>query len=48
MSSLNNSKPSNSGRQDGHPEPSDEENNELCPGFKDVDAFVKVSGTSPA
>lgn len=43
MASLNNSKSTNSGLQEGNSEPNDEERNELCPGFKDVDAFVKVS-----
>lgn len=46
MSSSNNNKSTNSGLQDGNSDPNDEEQNELCPGFKDVDAFVKVSEVS--
>lgn len=33
----------NSGVQRNNSDSDEEEENELCPGFKDVDAFVKVS-----
>lgn len=33
----------NSGRQENNSDSNEEEEKELCPGFKDVDAFVKVS-----
>lgn len=33
----------NSGLKDNNSDPNDEDKPELCPGFKDVDAFVKVS-----
>uniref|UniRef100_A0A8C6S966 Exosome complex component 10 n=1 Tax=Neogobius melanostomus TaxID=47308 RepID=A0A8C6S966_9GOBI len=33
--------PSNSGDQESSPDTTEEDNLELCPGFKDVDAFVK-------
>ncbi|XP_069545121.1 exosome complex component 10 [Brachyistius frenatus] len=41
MKSAKRSDSANSGRQDSSSETNDEEQNELCPGFKDVDAFVK-------
>ncbi|XP_068997255.1 exosome complex component 10 [Embiotoca jacksoni] len=41
MKSAKRSDSTNSGRQDSSSETNDEEQNELCPGFKDVDAFVK-------
>lgn len=41
MDSTKNRDSSSSGRQDSNSEANDEENGELCPGFKDVDAFVK-------
>ena len=34
---------STSGPQDTNSDANDEEKSDLCPGFKDVDAFVKVS-----
>uniref|UniRef100_A0A7N6C139 Exosome complex component 10 n=1 Tax=Anabas testudineus TaxID=64144 RepID=A0A7N6C139_ANATE len=41
MASSNDNKSTEGGFQDGNSDPNDEETNELCPGFKDVDAFVK-------
>lgn len=38
---MDSSKSKNSGPQDTNSETNDEENNDLCPGFKDADAFVK-------
>lgn len=39
MASAKSNDSTNSGLQDTN----DDDKNELCPGFKDVDAFVKVS-----
>lgn len=41
MNSSKSNASSNSGRQDSNTDTNDEENAELCPGFKDADAFVK-------
>uniref|UniRef100_A0A3Q1F409 Exosome complex component 10 n=1 Tax=Acanthochromis polyacanthus TaxID=80966 RepID=A0A3Q1F409_9TELE len=41
MKSTKNRDSANGGRQDSNSETNEEENGELCPGFKDVDAFVK-------
>ncbi|KAM3617675.1 uncharacterized protein V6R79_009522 [Siganus canaliculatus] len=41
MASSKNEGSSNSGHKDANSDTSDEANNELCPGFKDADAFVK-------
>uniref|UniRef100_A0A3P8TKG1 Exosome complex component 10 n=1 Tax=Amphiprion percula TaxID=161767 RepID=A0A3P8TKG1_AMPPE len=41
MKSTKNRYSANSCRQDSNSETNEEENGELCPGFKDVDAFVK-------
>uniref|UniRef100_A0A672ZII7 Exosome complex component 10 n=1 Tax=Sphaeramia orbicularis TaxID=375764 RepID=A0A672ZII7_9TELE len=41
MDSLKKHDSSNSGRQDTSSDTTEEENPDLCPGFKDVDAFVK-------
>ncbi|KAK2897774.1 exosome component 10 [Channa argus] len=41
MDSSKGSKSTNSGLQDENTDANDEETKELCPGFKDVDAFVK-------
>ncbi|XP_029013177.1 exosome component 10 [Betta splendens] len=41
MSSPNNNVSTGSVLQDAGSDPNDEEHDELCPGFKDVDAFVK-------
>lgn len=43
MASSKTNDSSNSGVQDTTSDTNDEEKSELCPGFKDVDAFVKVS-----
>lgn len=43
MDSSKTNDSSNSGRQDSNTDANDEEKPELCPGFKDADAFVKVS-----
>lgn len=43
MDSSKSNDSTNSGPQDGNSDTKDEEKTELCPGFKDVDAFVKVS-----
>lgn len=43
MDSSKSKDSSNSGRQDSNPDTTDEDKPELCPGFKDADAFVKVS-----
>lgn len=42
-SSSKSSDSTNSGLKDNSSDPSDEDKPELCPGFRDVDAFVKVS-----
>ncbi|XP_040007563.1 exosome component 10 [Xiphias gladius] len=41
MDSSKSNDSTNSGPQDGNSDTKDEEKTELCPGFKDVDAFVK-------
>lgn len=41
MASLKTNDSANSGPQDTNSDANDEDKNELCPGFKDVDAFVK-------
>lgn len=43
MDSSNSKDSNNSGREDSNTDNNDEEKAELCPGFKDADAFVKVS-----
>lgn len=43
MASSKSNDSTNSGLQDANSDTNDEGKNELCPGFKDVDAFVKVS-----
>ncbi len=48
MASLKSNDSANSGIQDTNSDTNDEDKNELCPGFKDVDAFVKVSELSKA
>ena len=47
MASAKSGGSTNSGLQDMNSDNNDEEN-ELCPGFKDVDAFVKVSEATEA
>lgn len=46
MASSKSSDPAHSGPQDTNSESNDEDKPELCPGFKDADAFVKVSELS--
>lgn len=46
MSSSSNNASTDGVLQDANSEPNDEEQVELCPGFKDVDTFVKVSDAS--
>ncbi|XP_040921426.1 exosome component 10 [Toxotes jaculatrix] len=41
MDSSKSNDSTNSGLQDSNPDASDEDKTELCPGFKDADAFVK-------
>lgn len=43
MASAKSNDSTNSGLQDTNSDTNDDDKNELCPGFKDVDAFVKVS-----
>lgn len=43
MDSSKSKDSSKSGREDSNTDNSDDEKAELCPGFKDADAFVKVS-----
>lgn len=43
MASSKSNDSTNSGLQDTNSDTNDEERDDLCPGFKDVDAFVKVS-----
>lgn len=43
MASSKSNDSTNSGLQGTNSDANDEEKAELCPGFKDVDAFVKVS-----
>lgn len=45
MASSKNKGTKKSDSQDTNQEATEEEKTELCPGFKDVDAFVKVSKT---
>ena len=46
MASSKSNESTNSGLQDSTAENNGEEQEELCPGFKDVDAFVKVGERS--
>lgn len=48
MAASHSGVPTNSGLQDTSSDTNDEEKGELCPGFKDVDAFVKVSELTQA
>lgn len=43
MASSKSNDSTNSGVQDTSSDTNDDDKNELCPGFKDVEAFVKVS-----
>lgn len=43
MASSKSNISTNTGLRDTTSDTNDEEKDELCPGFKDVDAFVKVS-----
>lgn len=43
MDSSKSKDSTNSGLQETNSDINDEEKNDLCPGFKDADAFVKVS-----
>ena len=43
MESPKGKDPANSGAQGGDPDADEAGRAELCPGFRDVDAFVKVS-----
>lgn len=43
MKSFKSNDTNSSGLQDSNTDTNDEEKHELCPGFKDADAFVKVS-----
>lgn len=43
MASSKSNDSTNSGLQDASSDTNDDDKDELCPGFKDVEAFVKVS-----